>query len=99
MRSEGRHKSMEDIRKMRARSLWFVLNLIFCFAIATDATFAAGEEHQKPVLEQETLHAIPASFAEMWRSADVVAKVTITRSDVRSLPAPVGAVPRIQTLH
>jgi hypothetical protein len=81
------------------RAFTFACSLICCFVSLSEAAFAAGEQHQKPILEQETLHAIPASFAEMWRSADVVAKVAIIRSDVHAIPGPVGAVPRIQTLH
>jgi hypothetical protein len=48
----------------------------------------------KPVLEQETLHAIPDSFAEMWSLADLVAKVRLTSSTVEATPSG-----RIRTEH
>jgi hypothetical protein len=74
------------------RMLWFLL------AIALSSVRAhADDVHPKPILEQETLHAIPGTFAEMRALADLVAKVRITHSEVEALTAAHSV--RIHTVH
>lgn len=73
------------------------LSVICCVVLSFSTALAAVAQAKKPVLEQETLHAVPGSFREMWQQSDVVAKVRITRSIVR--PTDPSPVPRIETLH
>jgi hypothetical protein len=73
------------------------LVIIAAYLALSCVTALAREQASKPVLEQETFHAVPGSFREMWQVADVVAKVRITRSIVR--PTDSSPVPRIETLH
>jgi len=77
------------------RYLWLAVGLTI---LAPPAPTSAGAD-QKPVLEQETFHAVPSSFSEMWQMAAVVAKVRIVSSETRALPSPAGALPRINTFH
>lgn len=68
-------------------------------AILSFFACAAAMADRKPILEQETLHSVPGSFSQMWQMAGVVAKVRIANSEVRALPSPAGALPRINTIH
>src|SRR5437867_145527 len=79
------------------RSLVLRLLVLLLALVLNPLTVRAADTHSKPILEQETLHAIPGSFAEMWSEADLVAKVRIARSQVVGLKSPHTV--RVITVH